>query len=751
MAHSQLAPGPAKLSSYAKIAAMPAPNIPQSNSINNVKDVKRVVATPVQKAQHTNGDSAATVTVDLSQPEQAVSPIDTVTASMEQLSHSGSTSPDRQQEQNGDSADSYGEDQSQVSSSSLNKPHSFDTKSLASVTTFAMDDKESIRPDDSASVRAVDDENPHSALSRHSSFQHDSEALAQRSSRGFSSNVTIPGRRFPTLANPPRFGTLPISPVLESQDVHMPKQNVQVMSLDDPREPVLTIPTQPDEKLIDALASAKERLALLQLEEKLINFLRSANSDVLDLPPQNSFTRLLTYKLADYYGLQRNATEDGSSVRIFRNGGHAMPIPLAELARALPANIAVGPSATAVKIMRREQLNGRHFSAGNSTAPSSSVPSKTTSENGVEGRSDDGLTSPAESTPSRDKSKLTREEREAQYKLARDRIFAGFQESTASEDATHGETLISMSRSSSSSGKKKTRKHKQPKDDSFEARSSYVASYNVHQPQYNSAYAEPSMHNAYPTSPVSYDQNIYPATPTQSFSGFDTNFTYSGMPGYQAAVMQQFSTTDWQTMQAMQMQNAYLMYPQAAQYGALPNGVGPGNQMQSQCNDWYPNQNPNFVSPPLMSPGSPFAPQQMGNALQYEQYGSDFVRSYSNSTVTDNFGHKAQKSLFNPQTRSFVPNNNEGRPSNRSGRNKNQSRHSLNSSFHTQAAGHAGTHAAKEASLKQKYGFHPSLPKKPPPQESRQPQENGAPGAGQRELVQSKVTPLAVHSIDQEA
>ncbi|KAI9877613.1 MAG: hypothetical protein M1823_007076, partial [Watsoniomyces obsoletus] len=56
-----------------------------------------------------------------------------------------------------ESADSIEDDQSHLSNSST-KQQSFETKSMASVTTFAMDEKESLRPDDSASVRAVDDD-----------------------------------------------------------------------------------------------------------------------------------------------------------------------------------------------------------------------------------------------------------------------------------------------------------------------------------------------------------------------------------------------------------------------------------------------------------------------------------------------------------------------------------------------------------------------------------------------------------------
>ncbi|KAK5077136.1 hypothetical protein LTR64_005383 [Lithohypha guttulata] len=726
MAQPQLASIPSKISSYAKIAAMPAPKV--ATSINTSrKEVKHTTSNPSEvPAASAPKIGAGAVLVEGRGDQDGIkkaSVDETVTKSMQKLSLNHASIETAQMENSGDSADSYEEDQSQLSGSSVNKPQSFDTKSLASVTTFAMDDKESIRPDDSASVRAVDDENPHPALSRNSSFQHDTEIHSHKSSRTFSSNVIIPGRRFPTLANPPRFGNLPISPVLETQDVQMPKPNIPILTLDDVREPIPTIHTLPDDKLMDALTCQKDRLSLLQLEEKLIGFIRDGTNDVLDLPPQTSFARMLAHKLADYYGLVHAVTEDNLSVRILRSNSRPLPPPLSELAKSVAVAGTSGPTAAAIKIMRREQLSSRHFSAGNSTAPSSCAPSKTTSENGVEARSDDGLASPTESTPSRDKSKLTREERQAQYKLARDRIFADFQEPFTSDATSNEEHSGSMSRSSSSSGKKKTKKHKQPKDDSFEARSAFVPS-GPFQAQYAQAYADPATTPNYNMTPMNYDQTIYGATPTQTFPGFEPSIAYGNMQGYQSTMVpQQISPSDWQAMQAMQMQNPYFIYPQAMQYpqnqnmmmmGALP--------IQGQFPEWYPSQNQNFMAPSPMSPTSPYPPPYgviTPNSIQNEQYGSNTHRALPNTSTGQEY-HSHKRSLFNPQTRSFVPNNREGRSAARSGRTKNNSRHSLNSVMHHQNSNSNVTSLNREDSLKQKYGTPASLPKKPPPQESKQ-------------------------------
>lgn len=120
------------------------------------------------------------------------------------------------------------------------------------------------------------------------------------------------------------------------------------------------------------------------------------------------------------------------------------------------------------KIMRREDAK-----SGSNTAFGSQNPSKTTSEADGSDGSNDG----------KDKAALTREEREARYREARQRIFGAENEaSTAAETADSSEDkekAKDMSRSSSASGKKKTKKQRNYDDDDFQARSHF----NVYYPQ----------------------------------------------------------------------------------------------------------------------------------------------------------------------------------------------------------------------------------------------------------------------------
>ena len=81
------------------------------------------------------------------------------------------------------SGESVEDNHSHLSSSST-KQQSFDTKSMASVTTFAMDEKESIRPDDSASVRAAEDDEAFNAAPREESSVSNIRAVPRPSTSG---------------------------------------------------------------------------------------------------------------------------------------------------------------------------------------------------------------------------------------------------------------------------------------------------------------------------------------------------------------------------------------------------------------------------------------------------------------------------------------------------------------------------------------------------------------------------------------
>lgn len=145
----------------------------------------------------------------------------------------------------------------------------------------------------------------------------------------------------------------------------------------------------------------------------------------------------------------------------------ASPPPLSQMVDATKGADTPPVELPARKIMRREDKSGTN------TNPNSQNPSKTASEADGSDGSNDG----------KDKAALTREEREARYREARQRIFgAESEESSPPENAEASEDkdkANDVSRSSSASGKKKTKKQRNYDDDDFQARSHF----NVYYPQ----------------------------------------------------------------------------------------------------------------------------------------------------------------------------------------------------------------------------------------------------------------------------
>ncbi len=95
----------------------------------------------------------------------------------------------------------------------------------------------------------------------------------------------------------------------------------------------------------------------------------------MDLPPSNSFWRMLTHKLADYYHMTHSFEAVAGSVRIYRTPFCRVPTSLANIAAAGAPSSSTPPQALLPrKIMRRGQ--------DGESAPVSAGPSKPTSEVG---------------------------------------------------------------------------------------------------------------------------------------------------------------------------------------------------------------------------------------------------------------------------------------------------------------------------------------------------------------------------------
>ncbi|KAK4104053.1 hypothetical protein N658DRAFT_504853 [Parathielavia hyrcaniae] len=519
------------------------------------------------------------------------------------------------------------------------KPPSLDGKSITSGTTFALDEKESLRPDDSASMKAAaEDDDAFSIRGSYiagSRMGSDLAARIQRIQIGDMPPRALPPHHILAGSKVPDVST-PQSGDSDKQVAAEPK----VSLVDGGATPDSLAPTpfssqNPDDKLLEAMQSPKDRIFLLRLEQQVIEFVQDSKEPYMDLPPSNSFCRMLTHRLADYYHMTHSYEAAAGAVRIFRTPFCRIPASLSSLAASTPNSSSPAPVILPRKIMRR----GEDGEFG----PASAGPSKPTSEAGSD---------------SKDKSasanqKLTREEREEAYNRARQRIFGSVEKTENSNQ--DGEDSNDVSRASSVSakdkpngGKRKANKQRRDDSESFESRSQYVAwpqhpGWGPSAPQYfpvNAAPFNAQYQPPYPTPP----QPMYPpgqayTPPMMPNNGFAPQ--YAGMPPYPAPPMPQAvpQTVPPPPQPGYRAPNAP---PMAGPYGSpVPNVAQPAWPQQGYAQNAYPPR-----SSPVPSSGIPYAYGQLpANANPNDPKSQHPIPgSYS-------------RQVFNPKTQSFVPGN----------------------------------------------------------------------------------------------
>ncbi|KAF5703577.1 R3H domain-containing protein [Fusarium mundagurra] len=477
-----------------------------------------------------------------------------------------------------------GSDDSQRADSSSElgtKPPSLDGKSITSGTTFALDEKESLRPDDSASVKAAAEDDD--AFSVRGSLVAGSRMGSEVAARARMLHLgDIPERRLPQ----PVPGTA-AQGVLTPQSSSSEQPPGAPMGTPGSSDALGVIYRQaPDDKLLEAMASPKDRLFLLRLEKQVIDFVQDSKTPFCRVP---------------------------TSLALIN------PSP------SVPNSSTPPPVVLPKKIMRRGQ---------DSEGGPSASPSKPTSETG----------SDAKDKPAANQ-KLTREEREEQYKLARERIF-GSSEDSVTEEGDNGVSRASSvsAKDKSNVGKRgKTGKQRRDDSDSFDSRHQYTPYWGpqqqtwISQPQYmpppNTQYGAQA-----PPGPA-YPGQVAPV------------YTHQG-PGYPA-------------MPAMPPNQGYPQYsappyaPQAAQqrypsggspmtnYGAPVPPVGP------QQPAWQPG-----LAPPTQFQargGTPTGPQgHMGIPYAYGQLPAN-INPHDPKSQHPIPGSYNRNHAFNPKTQSFVP------------------------------------------------------------------------------------------------
>lgn len=160
------------------------------------------------------------------------------------------------------------------------KPPSLDGKSITSGTTFALDEKESLRPDDSASVKAAAEDDD--------AFSIRGSLIAPGSRMG--SEVAVRFHRLQIGDMPPRTITTHVPLGLNSQGVATPpSSSSDKPPIIDSKLPLVAgtatpdglsgnmfYRQNPDEKLLEAMQSPKDRLFLLRLEAQVISFVQDS-------------------------------------------------------------------------------------------------------------------------------------------------------------------------------------------------------------------------------------------------------------------------------------------------------------------------------------------------------------------------------------------------------------------------------------------------------------------------------------------
>ncbi|KAH7026291.1 uncharacterized protein B0I36DRAFT_365878 [Microdochium trichocladiopsis] len=618
-------------------ARVAVPSLDRRGPIPSQAGGKSVTSAPAQHFQTSADplpvldDNKANVVDRLSQgiAGVALGPAEVAHTSAPNLVVNGSSATPSEQQTRPDVATPSSDETSQKADSASEmgtKPPSLDGKSIASGTTFALDEKESLRPDDSASVQAAADDDE--------AFSVRGSLLA--TSRGGSEVARIHRLR---IGDMPERRIVQLLPETHDQGLSTPQSGVssqqpptdpsQILGPGNGADPMNSVYGQnPDEKLIEAMKSPKDRIFLLRLEQDVINFVQSSKEPYMDLPPNNSFCRMLTHKLADYYHMTHSFEAVQGAVRIYRTPFCRVPPSLASI---MENSVPPEPEVPAQPVMLPRKIMRRGEDDGSGNASNSA--SKATSEVGSDGKG-----------KPKTKEKLTREEREEAYKQARERIFGKEDKASESND---GED---MSRASSMSGKdrstlgKRGKTSKQRRDDSesFDSRSQYTAYYgHPHQPtwtpQYvavgNQQYAAPPHAPFQQTMPSMYQNSTQPYSQGMPMNGYGQ---YGNTHSYPQQPQAQLQTARYPAPQGMMAPFGPPMQP-----GPQQNWVQP---QQSFSNQTPPSPYQHRSSPAPMGPAVPYAFGQLPAHVNPHD-------PKSQHPIPGSYNRHA----FNPKTQSFVP------------------------------------------------------------------------------------------------
>ncbi|KAF2759562.1 hypothetical protein EJ05DRAFT_302375 [Pseudovirgaria hyperparasitica] len=505
------------------------------------------------------------------------------------------------------------------------KPPSLDGKSVASGTTFALDEKESLRPDDSASLRAADEDgnSPPGSTAADSRMGSDvgaarafSEQLREIGTLGPAALRGAPPGRLPPgiVPNGTQFvNSRPLSAAAPSVSAHMTLNNGL-------RADYGHTGPLPDEKLLEALESQRDRVWVLKLEQDLIDFVKDPKECQLSLPSCNAFYRMLAHKLADYYILAHTVDESMTGVRVSKTEYCRIPPPLLSFSSNNGVVNTPPIDAPTRKIMRRGE-DGKATSGTNTTA-NSDGPSNATSV-GSDGDSD-----------GKGKQPSSHEVRMAKYNEVRQRIFGQAADAVEQAEGVKADEN-DTSRSSSASGKKTKKKSRNYDDEEFESR----AHFNAYPPQ------------AYPAA-ASYQPD--------SSSILYGQYASNGIPQHQYSMMPQH------VQQPMTYENGYQMQQEASQpyvwqgqvyQQGQPLNYGVSQPMGYDLSAEFQRGMQSFQSAPNITPQMPKAsPVLMGG---YQAHHA--LQHHPQQSMAQNWTTMPHQSSYQPSQNQYQP---QGSPMN---------------------------------------------------------------------------------------
>ncbi|KAF8967627.1 hypothetical protein BDZ97DRAFT_500749 [Flammula alnicola] len=195
-----------------------------------------------------------------------------------------------------------------------------------------------------------------------------------------------------------------------------------------------------DPQILEALKS-KDRIYVLKLGETFEALIMERRQRV-ELTPATSYQRLLVHRCSAYYRLAPE--NDPVTKGIFVLATADSRIPDRRICELVPAESTTHP---AFKIMRRSVLERRskpHSHAGSVAGEDQELSDVEQSESGSQGGR-------SNLTSSRDKKRMTIEEREAAYNEARSRIFMDFEEKEKGKDKDMSASSSTLSLNGSAS------------------------------------------------------------------------------------------------------------------------------------------------------------------------------------------------------------------------------------------------------------------------------------------------------------